>query len=131
MKLGTETGSLVNHIYSVATKGQPEPTVGMGATILGWTDRNAVTITDVFTAGKRTYITAQQDHAKRIDTNGMSESQDYEYTPNPNGALYNFRQNPTNGRWEEVYKNPETGRWIKSGRGLRIGDRDEYYDFSF
>ena len=32
MKLGTETGSMTNHIYSRATKGQPDPAVGMGAT---------------------------------------------------------------------------------------------------
>ena len=63
--------------------GQPEPVVGMGATILLWTDRHAATITEVFVLGKYTYVKVRQDTSKRIDKNGMSEDQDYEFTPNP------------------------------------------------
>jgi primosomal protein N' len=47
MKLGAQTASLTNHLQSRATIGQPEPTVGMGATLLGWTDRYAGTIVEV------------------------------------------------------------------------------------
>lgn len=37
MKLGTQTGSLINHIMSTAKARTPE--IGEGATILAWTDR--------------------------------------------------------------------------------------------
>ena len=47
MKLGTQTGSLTNHIYSRAVIGQPNPEIGMGATVLCWTDRHAATITAI------------------------------------------------------------------------------------
>jgi hypothetical protein len=131
MKLGTQTGSLVNHIRSRQVIGQPEPVVGMGATILGWTDRHAATITKIEKVGKRTVITVRRDDTKRIDSNGFSESQTYEYTPNPNGASYMFAQLPS-GIWEEVCRNRETGRLKKmKGCSLRIGERESYHDFSF
>lgn len=128
MKLGSETGSFVNHLYSRSSGNAPEPEIGMGATILLWTDRHAATVTEV--NGK--VITVQQDIAKRIDKNGMSDMQDYEYERDPNGIVYNFRKNK-NGKWDEVRFNEETGRWnkINGGSGISIGFRREYYDFSF
>jgi hypothetical protein len=131
MKLGTQTASMTNHLHSRAVIGQPEPTVGMGATVLLWTDRHAATITEVFKVGKFTYVCAQQDKAIRNDGNGMSESQGYDYTPNPNGSCEYFRREES-GMWQAVTKNTVSGRWNKGeGHGLRIGERDEYYDFSF
>lgn len=128
MKLGSQTGSLTNHLYSRMVVGQPTVVVGMGATLLRWTDRTACTIVRI--DGK--YITVQRDHAKRIDKNGMSECQDYEYSPDTEGACYTFKQEK-DGRWSEVIKNEETGRFvkIKGGLGLRIGHRDSYHDYSF
>ncbi len=127
MKLGTETSSLINHLYSRATIGEPKATVGMGATILSWTDRYAATVTNV----DNNRVTVQRDHAKRVDSNGMSEGQDYEYTPDPHGAEYVFRK-ARSGQWEEVFFNAETGRWNKScGYALRLGERCQYRDFSF
>ena len=35
MKLGSQTGSVINHLYSRAVIGQPKPKVGMGCTLLG------------------------------------------------------------------------------------------------
>jgi hypothetical protein len=132
MKLGRETGSLINHLQSVATRGQPTPAVGMGATVLGWTDRHAATIIDVFNVGKTQYVTVQYDDSRRTDTNGMSESQTYEYTPNPYGIKETYRFSGQTGQWQAVRKNTETGRWKKtSGYGLRIGVREKYHDFSF
>ena len=130
MRLGTETGSLVNHLHSRAVIGQPEPTVGMGATMLGWSDRHPGTIIEVFSIRRTKFIVVQADKYKRIDKNGMSESQEYEYTPDTEGAKYTFRIGRS-GQWEEVYFN-ENKRWVKtSGQGLRIGEREKYYDFSF
>lgn len=113
LKLGKETGSAINWIMSGAAV--PEtPAIGMGATILCWTDRHAGTIVKV----TPTQIHVQHDSAKRIDTNGMSECQDYEYTPNPKAPI-------------EVFRRTKRGYRNASGNALLIGKRDEYYDFSF
>ena len=131
MRLGTETASVMNNIMSRAVIGQPEPAVGMGVTFLKWTDREPGTIYEVFKVGKSTYITVTADDAKRIDNNGMSESQEYEFTPCPDGYRSVFRKNLKTGMWERVTKT-ESGRWAKAGgEGLRIGERDKYYDFTF
>lgn len=127
MKLGTQTASLNNHLMSRAVIGQPKPVVGMGATILCWTDRHGATITKV--DGR--YITVQEDAATRTDSNGMSESQDWAFRPNTNGREHVFFLT-TSQRWQAVAKNESTGRYRKvEGSGLRIGERSEYYDFSF
>lgn len=130
MRLGNQTNSLVNHLQSRAVIGQPEPVVGMGVTMLGWTDRNPGTIAEVFKVGKTQYIAVQADNYRRIDNNGMSESQEYEYTPNPDAYREIFRIG-RNGLWEACRLN-ENGRYVKTGgKGLRIGERERYYDFSF
>lgn len=130
MTFAKETGSLVNHIHSRATRGQPEPVVGMGATVLHYTDRSPATIIEVTKIGKYLAIVVQGDNAKRIDTNGMSECQTYEYTPNPEGGKTTYRFK--NEAWEAIYFNTDTKRWKKSGgSGLRIGEREKYHDFSF
>lgn len=131
MKLGSETNSLVNNIFARAVIGEPDPVIGMGVTFLKWTDRAPGTIYDVFKVGKSIYIAVAEDDAKRIDSNGMSESQEYEYTQRPDGYKSVFRKNLKSGMWERVMKS-ESGRWIKAGaEGLRIGQREKYYDFSF
>lgn len=131
LKLGSETNSLINHVMSRQTRGQPDPVVGMGATLLSWTDRHPATIIEVWrTASKKWLITVQEDNAERIDKNGFSESQDYTYTPNPNGSKQMFRFDGEKG-WRRVAKN-EKGRLILTGGGgLRIGEREKYHDFSF
>jgi len=117
MKLGTETGSLINHL--MANSSSPEPKVGMGVTLLYWTDRAPGTI--VWVKGNR--IGVQEDHARRVDDNGMSECQEWEYNPNPQAPI-------------EIYTRRKNGRWIKQHArstrpGLLIGRREKYNDFSF
>lgn len=129
MKLGTQTGSVVNHVLSRAVIGQPKPNEGMGCTILSWTDRYPATVIHV--NGMENLIYVQQDRAKRTDSNGMSECQQYEYTRDLNGRVFTFRKNK-NGMWDEVQINQKTGRFNKTnGYGLRLGDREKYHDFSF
>lgn len=131
MSFANQTGSLVNHLYAREVNGQPTPEVGMGATLLSYTDRHAATITNVETIRGVMYITVQEDKSVRTDKNGMSECQDYEYSRDPNGREQTFRVGKS-GMWERVYKNPETGRWKKTDcGGLRIGHRNTYHDFSF
>jgi hypothetical protein len=97
----------------------PKLEVGMGATILGWTDRKAVTIVAVSKSGRR--IMVQRDKAIRVDANGMSEAQDYRYEQDKDGRTeeYSLRKD---GAWRPVGGS--------SGQ-LFIGERDEYYDYSF
>lgn len=136
MKLGTETGSLTNHIMSRAVIGQPTAAIGMGATVLCWTDRHAGTIQRVDSwarAGKAvTHVAVQEDWSFRTDKNGMSECQDYSYQPNPTGS-WTYFQSTDGGAWQEMVKSTKTNRWnkVKGGKGLRIGERDTYHDYSF
>ncbi len=131
MKAGTETGSLTNHLYSRMVKGEPTPKAGDAATLLSWSDRFAATVTDY--DHKTGIVTVNEDQSKRVDQNGMSEMQEYEYTRSPegHGRTASFRKDKQ-GLWKQVRFNPETKRWNKSdGYGLRLGVRETYHDFSF
>jgi hypothetical protein len=112
------TGSLMNNI--AANSKYPDPVVGMGATRLSWTDRDPFTIVEVIDA--RT-IVVQEDEARRIDRNGMSECQTYEFTPDPDArrVTLTFRKN---GRWVE--KGSPMG-----GTPYAVGHREKYHDYSF
>ena len=113
-------GSLFNGL--MANSKQPAPEVGMGATMLMWSDRHAATILEVTDNGKS--LTVQRDKAIRTDEHGMSDSQSYRYESDPEGAVHTFTLRK-NGRW--VRK----GEPIRDGMGLIVGHRQEYYDFSF
>lgn len=114
MRLGTDTGSLVNHIAAAAK--QVPPVVGMGATICMWTDREAGTVVRVSPSGKQCYV--QVDNAVRVDKNGMSDCQTYEYTQNQNAAIHKFNLR-------------KDGKWHGQAGWLMIGKRMAYHDFSF
>jgi hypothetical protein len=123
------TGSLINHLYSISTKNEPEPFVGMPATLLSWTDRDPCTVIEVNMKGR--YIVVQEDDYRRTDSNGLSDSQSYEYTINPNGSTRIFRKNKR-GEWVLHYVNSETKRLVQSrGCNLLLGRREKYHDFSF
>jgi hypothetical protein len=124
-------GSIINRLQERMFIGAPEPFIGMGVTMTSYSDRHAGTIIAIKKVGKGVLITVQSDTVKRIDKNGMSESQEYEYTPNPDGAIHYYKQREPNTRWVHGYFKPETGKFNKASGGLFIGERDEYYDFSF
>jgi hypothetical protein len=128
MKLGTQTGSLINHLMSNSAMRLPE--IGEGATILSWSDRSAGTVSHHFRKGKTVYVAVRDDITKRIDNNGMSDAQTYEYTQNPEGHLTYWKAKGE--RWVQVRKNIETGRWIETGgSGIAFGYRNAHHDFSF
>lgn len=131
MKLGTQTGSLVNHLHSRATLGQPFPVVGMGATQLFWTDRHACTITNVQLVRGKTIVSVQNDRATVTSGSTHDGSAEYSFSPKTNNGESHYRCE-TDGRWQSVIISSSTGRWSKAGTtGLRIGERDEYIDPSF
>lgn len=130
MRLGTETNSLVNHMLSRGTIGQPTPEVGMGATVLAWTDRHPGTIRKVQATKTGWIVRATEDDAARIDANGMSECQRYEFTPNENGREWWFSFDERGWRQVEL-GDANRFRLVSGGKGLRIGERGKYYDFSF
>jgi len=113
LKAGSETGSLMNHVMSGDTT---EPKVGMGCTILCWTDfyQHAGTIIRVTPS----QVHVQLDHANRTDCRGFSEQQDWAYSPNPDGGI-------------EIFRKTKRGYRNRAGNGLLIGTRDHYYDFGF
>ena len=77
MKLGTQTGSLVNHIYS--TSSCENISIGDPATLTGWTDRHAGTVSNLFSKGKYDYVSIQRDIAKIVDGTGYGDEV-YEYS---------------------------------------------------
>jgi hypothetical protein len=122
-------GSLTNRLMESPTTIKAE--IGMGATLTSYTDRTAGTVVEVFTKNGKTFVVVQEDNAERTDDNGMSESQEYAYTPNPNGSKHTYRQEE-NGQYVGVKFNEKTKRWAKTdGLGLCLGHRDEHYDYNF
>lgn len=126
MKLGTETGSLVN---SIMTNGRTsiEPEIGMGATVAMWSDRRACTVI----AWNGETLTVQEDTSIRTDNNGMSDAQSYRYEKNELGARHHFRRDK-HGKWQEL-STSQTGRlvMVKGGHGLILNARMTFHDYSF
>ena len=92
--------------------------VGDGATVNLYSDSHAGTI--IRRTEKSLWI--QRDEATRIDSNGMSDCQEYSYKPDPNGTVYH-------ARWSEKYGCFMWGGF-KDGKPISVG-RHEYYDYSF
>lgn len=135
MKLGTQTSSLVNHLQSRGVIGEPAPVVGMGATILRWSDRDAATIVSVDANPKsKAYsciIEVVADDYKVVSGSTHDGSAKFEFTPAKDGRKYIYRKNAKTGMWESAYKSIVNNRLLKGEGGLRIGERDKYVDPSF
>lgn len=116
-------GSFTNHVYDTARC--VAPAVGMGATLLSWSDRHPATVVAVGPQSKAqpglpTWVEVTEDEAKRTDSNGMSECQSYEFTTRPDGHRTRYTLRPGG-----VYR-------VKGGdRRILFGRRDKYHDFSF
>lgn len=93
-----------------------KPEIGMGATICHWSDKTAATV--VYITPKRLIL--REDHATRVDKNGMSESQEYAYSPNPEGR-----------EWFVSLRKDGTWRVSKSKEIVTLGVRRQYHDYSF
>jgi hypothetical protein len=99
----------------------------MGATLLHWTDREPAEVVEVH--GPR-HIRLRPLKAVRTDKNGMSESQTYEFSSDPEAPLITARRTPKG--WLTAARSTKTGRWTTAG-GTRVmlGRAEKYHDFSF
>lgn len=88
--------------------------VGHGATFQVGADRYAGTIVEVGRTVGRRYVVFQYDHARRVDTNGLGDVQEWVHEPNPNGATLRFTQ-----RGDGRYK--VSGRYGRSAYVLTPG----------
>lgn len=126
-------GSIGNRIAENST--MPKPEIGMGVTELCYTDREPYEVIEIINDKK---IKIREMIAKRVDTNGMSECQDYKYFKKLDGEVKTlvFR----NGKWRDLrkeYENDENGKLVtvetkKLGcNGWLIGNAEKYFDYSF
>ncbi len=107
-------GLLQNRLMEKAKQLTPE--VGMGATIILYSDRSACTIIEV--APRR--IVLQRDKTEEV---GEQYSNIWKTTPDPKGA-------------KDVFTLRKNGRWVKEkqsmhGTSALIGHRDHHFDYEF
>lgn len=114
-------GSLTNRVMENSRGAQPE--VGMGVTQCLWSDRHPW---EIIAVKDDRHITVRKLDAKRIDNNGFSECQEYEYTSNENNPVYTLYKTKK-GKW--VIRVGKNG--VDSSYGWCIGVAEEYYDFTF
>lgn len=104
-------GSLQNKLYA-ESNGQYVPEVGMGATMIGWTDRVPYTITEVVSDTK---IKVEAD---TVVANAWPDGNAKSITPNPHGDRHTLCLR--NGLWKDEGLN-----------NYAIGLRSYYYDHMF
>ncbi len=97
------------------------PVEGMGVTLGVGSDRYPWTVSAVLGLKR---IVVQRDQYRRTDKNGMSESQTYEFTRDPDGSTRTLTLRK-NGRWVEV------GESMNGGGSWGVGHRDAYQDPHF
>ena len=114
-------GSFTNRILE-ATRSSAPVVVGQGATVILYTDRHAATVVEVSKDARR--VVVQRDIAKRVDKNGISESQVYEFERDPSAPRETFTLRAS-GKYIAV------GESMRTGTVLRIGERSAYHDYSF
>lgn len=100
--------------------------VGDGATICYYSDREPCTIIDI--ADNGSWIKVQEDSSKRIDKNGMSDCQEYEYSRNENGSIHVFKRTRKD---KSMYTDNGVSKRGDYGMRLVFGVRVKYYDYSF
>ena len=93
----------------------------MGVTEMCWSDRNPYEVVEVI---DDRHIKVRALDWKRVDNNGMGESQDYEYFSNEDNAVITLFLT-TQNRWRE-----RIGRSLGCN-SFHVGFAERYYDFSF
>jgi hypothetical protein len=96
--------------------------VGTGGTVRGYSDEFPCTVIRTNLTLPFPEVTVQIDKSTRVDKNGMSETQEWTYVPDPKGVTYTFTQRK-NGSW--LLKGKRAGKYLTLGR------RNRYHDYSF
>ena len=124
MKLGHDTASVVNWIEGNCKPAVP--VVGMGATILCWTDRLPATVRAVSKTGRELKFT--EDKATLVSGSTMSESQEWRYETTPASDCLNAQTAKLDkrGRWRICTSDGKMGSGV-----LSVGHRDKYHDPCF
>lgn len=112
-------GNLMNRIEEQVAPMVPE--IGMGATILMFSDQYPATVVQIVSPKK---IAIQEDTATRVDKNGPSEEQEWSFMPNLKAPVKYVTLRKT-GVWMLE------GTSLRGGTVVRIGRRNKYYDFGF
>lgn len=118
-----EVGSLVNLLQSAEPRDRIKHVeVGMGCTILGWSDRYPATVIEVRNRdGKRPVVVIRRDRYEVTEgySNAFTENQHWDITEDPEGRTHEvlFRK----GAW----------RIRGTDEAIRFGDRERYDDPSF
>lgn len=101
--------------------------VGDGVTLNYYSDKQPATVIELDPKGK--WIKVQEDTAKRIDKNGMSDCQEYEYSRNEKGRIHTFYKT----RRKDFTVFTDTGRSTYNSYGvyLSLKVRRAYFDYSF
>lgn len=95
-----------------------KPVVGMGATKIMHSDRHPYTVIEVINERR---IRVQADTSHRVDTNGMSDCQEYTYAPNPDGEVVTLS-----------LRKDDTWRVVGDSQLFSVGHgRHRYYDYSY
>lgn len=136
-------GSLDNRFAEDINHNGCKVEIGMGVTELCYSDRHAY---EVVAIKDDRHITIRRLKAKRIDHNGLSECQDYEYTSNPDGATRNLFLTKK-GQWRDRYREhaligfdekgypiwseEPTSGWKLGCTCYYVGEAEEYRDPTF
>lgn len=106
-----DKGSVINRIMEGSSA--EEIKVGMGATALFWSDRQAFTVIEIKSKSR---ILVQRDRVKIL---AVMPAQEWEIEPDSQGEIW------------ELIKTKKGWKKLKSSIYVRVGVRDEYYDSSF
>lgn len=103
--------------------------IGMGATIHIGSDATAGTVIAIHGAN---IVEIQEDETTRVDQNGMSDAQSYQYRADPEGRIWTFKLSDDRAQAYEVMETAP-GRYRKTGHSARLGlgHRRAFYDYSF
>ncbi|AKD53532.1 hypothetical protein [Spirosoma radiotolerans] len=105
-------GTLTNLIY--AEDKPADPKIGDGATLLQWSNRHACTVIEV----KKNYVLVTRDIAERTDQNFEKGPQEYAYQLDPDAT-------PVRANLRKE------GKYYIGNQALKIGYRNEHYDYTF
>ena len=116
----------INKNYDIETV-EEELNVGDGVTLNYYSDEEPATIVEIDPKGR--WIKVQEDNAKRIDNNGMSDCQEYEYSRNPNGYIRTFYK--TRKKGFTLFTDTGRSTYNQYGIYLTLKHRRKYFDYSF